>query len=146
MAVLFIAESCATGKKIYAQEKPTIEDLAGTWVNTEMVFDKGVIKNDGTSEYYKYLTVDIPYPVFTYTIEDSWVDKKGNKFFKVFKIEVPGPIHFFELVRINESGTVLEVNIIMDSLYKIGDDISKKFPSEINPRSFEDSYYIYYRQ
>ncbi len=145
MAVLIIAGNYAVGKKAYAQEKPTIEDIAGTWVNTEMTMDKIVYKTDATWSHYTYLTVDIPTFEGTFTIEDILVDKKGNKFFKVIKKPSSINMYIFELVRINESGTVLELIVRDDFEYKSRDDISEKFPSEINPRSLEGTYLIMYR-
>ncbi len=71
MAVLIIAGSYTIGKNAYAQEKPSIEDIAGNWVNTEITMDKLIYETDGTWIHYMYLIVDLPTFGGTFIIEDS---------------------------------------------------------------------------
>ncbi len=145
LAVLIIAGSCATHKNVYAQEKPSVEDIAGTWVNTDMKTDKFIMKTDGTWVDYQYLTVDKPSYTGTFTIDDSWVDKKENKYFKIHSIMEEGlGVHSFHVWKLNESGTTLEINSHTDHFYREGD--TKKYPAGINPHPTDSYYRIYYRQ
>ena len=151
LAVLGFVGNYITPKKAYAQEKPSIEDLVGTWINEEMTIEKIVIKSDGTFLRYMYADAKFPNHTNMITIKDSWVDEKGNKYYKIY---APGyklerlDSHHFDLMRINESGTVLEMNR-RDSLefYKSEyQDVPEAYPTEIDPNSYDFLYYIYYRQ
>jgi hypothetical protein len=154
VAVLIIAftafiGSCETTKRAHVAKE---EELYGTWVNEEMDFEKMVIQPDGTLLIYQYSDINPNLPTFTFmnTIKESWVDKNGKKYFKIhslqYFLEEPR-LHCFVLFRINESGTVLEVNYTQDYEYRSEeDDVPEKYPAEINPNSLDFSYWIYYRQ
>ena len=151
MAVLLIAGSYSTGKKAYAQDIPSIEDIVGTYVNEEMPREKVVIKSDGTFLHYIHITDPFPSDTNNIIIKDSRVDKNGNKYYKnyitVYVLERL-TWHHFDLMRLNESGTVLEFNR-KDSLefnkseYQ---DVPEVYPTEIDPNSLDFYYRIYYRQ
>ena len=83
LAVLGFVGNSITPKKAYAQEKPTIDDIVGTWVNEEMFWDKWIFNSDMTWEDYTYLDQKLPDGSGTFTIKDSWIDENGNKFFQV---------------------------------------------------------------
>jgi len=148
--VLVIVGNNVTIKKAYAQEKPSIDDIVGIWwVNTKMIYDKFILPTNGTRAIYHYLDQKehLPSLNLTFTIEDSWVDKDRNKYFKVHAIQdlrgMPG-FHFFEIWKINEAGTVFELNSYEDALRREGDP--DKYPAGINPHPTDSSYFIYYLQ
>ena len=151
LAVLGFVGNSTTPKNAYAQEKPTIEDLVGTWVNEKSIQHvKWIIKPDGNVERYKYIDSKWPtHPFKILIIKDSWVDKDGNKYLKALCREVVGgePIgcYWFSLWRTNELGTVLEWNAIEDFEPRL-DDVPEKYPTEIDPNSYDFIYRIYYRQ
>ncbi|UCB46444.1 MAG: M56 family metallopeptidase, partial [Spirochaetota bacterium] len=146
-AFIVLVGSCETSKKAHV----AIEEgeLYGSWVNEEMVFDKMVIHSDGTLLLTRFVDSNLPTYTFMITTKDSWSDKNGNKYFKsriTQYIDERPLCQSFILMRINEPGTVLELNINFDAgLYE--DDIPENYPNEINPGSYDsDSYWMYYRQ
>jgi hypothetical protein len=110
--------------------------------------DKFILPTNGTVAIYNYLNQKehLPTAHGTFTINDSWVDKDGNKLFKVHIIEefrgMPG-VHVFEIWKINELGTIFEVNSYADWERCEGDP--DKYPAGINPHPTDSSYFIYYR-
>jgi len=150
LTVFVFIGNCVTTKKDYVQDKLSTEDITGIWwVNTKMPYDKWILKEDRTHYIYHYLDQkeNLPSVTSKFTIDDSWVDRKGNKFFKVHAIEfyrgIPG-IHVFAIWKINESGTVFELNSYADWDRREGD--LEKYPAEVNPNPLDSTYFIYYRK
>ncbi len=60
MAVLVIAESCATGQRAHVNKKISIDETYGTWVNSDYnekgQYAKEVDHPDGTYDLYQKLT------------------------------------------------------------------------------------------
>jgi len=149
LSIIIVVGSCATNRRASTQEKPTIDDLIGTWINEEMAWDKIVIKNDGTWLWYRYLTTE--YPIAdTLILTDSWIGKDGIKYFKIHSIERHGDvgIHAFIFMRLNETGTVIDWNVYHASTLEGKDyDAPDKYPTEIILKpSGGIIYKIYYRQ
>ena len=150
LVVLGFVGNSITTKKAYAQEKPTIKDLVGTWINEEMMWDKLVVEPDGAWFYYKRTTDKFPRYEGMITFRDSWIDENGNKYIKThtlgYVFEEPR-FHFFDLNRLNKAGTVWEFNSYEDFEYRSEkDDVPEKYPTEIDPHPTDSVYRIYYRQ
>ena len=147
--ILIVVGSCATNRMASTQQKPTIEDLIGTWVNEEMAWDKIDIKNDGTWLWYRYLTTENPV-ADTLILTDSWIGKDGIKYFKIHSIEWRGEVgeHAFIFMRLNELGSVIDWNVYHAPILEGKDyDAPDKYPTEINLQpSTGIIYKIYYRQ
>ena len=86
-----------------------------------------------------------------FIIKDSWGDSNGNKYYKIHVIiwikEEYG-WRYFVLMRLNESGTVLEWNHHHRDVIRSEeeDDVPENYPTEIGPDIFGSVYRIYYRQ
>ena len=133
LAVLIIAGSCTTGKKAV---KAPIESIYGAWANpdynTSRPPAKQIFRPDGTFIDYTHTDITIYHGPYEYTIQESWIDSDGNKYYKV-DIIVLGMDIWYELWRINKADTVLE---------RVRSNI--EYPSEIDPNHL--NYYIYNRQ
>ncbi len=134
MAVLFIAGSCATGKK--AVTVP-IEPLLVTWVNQEYnktgtSWPKIIFKPDGTWATFGHtdITEGLEGP---FTIIDSWIDSDRNKYYKIdaFLPSYGGTRHI--LCRLNETDTIFEM------IWS-----NAEYPTEIEPE--HPRYIILYRK
>ena len=115
------------------------EEYYGTWVNTDydrsiLTFRAKIINNpDGTRAVYMTPSDTEPYLTATFTIEDKWTDSEGNIWYKILYTETEQIISNFELSKISDNGTTLELVIsVIDS------------PTEIDPN--DSTYLIYYRQ
>ncbi len=113
------------------------EEYYGTWVNTDYnttYHNAKVIHNhDGTLIKYMSTSDTEPYKTATFTIEDKWTDSEGNIWYKILYTETEQIISNFELAKISDNGTTLELDFyIID------------YPTEIDPNDGE--YRIYYRQ
>jgi hypothetical protein len=89
LAVLFIAGSCATGKKASVIERDIFKELSGTWVNedylgTWMYYEqKLIIYPDGKHEYYPLTTDTNPTRQgYFLTITETWTDSEGVIWYK----------------------------------------------------------------
>ena len=133
LAVMVIAGSCATGKKAV---KAPIESLYGAWANpdynTSPQVSKRIYRPDGTFIDYTHTDITMHHGPYEYTIQESWIDSDGNKYYKVDFILLGSDI-WHDLLRINEADTVLEMMWF-----------SNEYPSEIDPN--HPNYRIFYRQ
>ena len=132
------------------------EELHGTWINEEYKgsthpFEIQVFHPDGTFDFYE--TEKAPWEtevevleggwihsvMFTYTIEDKWIDFDGNVWYKVETVQ--GGIkekvqRLYLLMRISDSNRVLEYMV-----NRLGE-----YHEEIDPSDVPYTYRIYYRQ
>ena len=114
------------------------EEYYGTWVNTDydrstFFWAKTIHNHDGTLIKYRSTSDTEPYKTATFTIEDKWTDSEGNIWYKILYTETEQILSNFELTKISDNGTTLELVIsIID------------YPTEIDPNN--DMYRIYYRQ
>ncbi len=115
------------------------EEYYGTWVNTD--YDRSILtirakiihNHDGTLIKYMSTSDTEPYETATFTIEDKWTDSEGNIWYKILYTETEQILSNFELTKISDNGTTLELVIsIID------------YPTEIDLNDSE--YRIYYRQ
>ena len=115
------------------------EEYYGTWVNTDydvtnFIRAKTIHNHDGTLIKYMSTSDTKPYKTATFTIEDKWTDSEGNIWYKILYTETEQILSNFELTKISDNGTTLELVIsIID------------YPTEIDPR-YDVTYLIYYRQ
>ncbi len=114
------------------------EEYYGTWVNTD--YDRTVHRlgkyihnRDGTLIKYMSTSDTEPYKTATFTIEDKWTDSEGNIWYKILYTRTEQIISYFELTKISDSGTTLEL------VFSIID-----YPTEIDLNAY--GYRIYYRQ
>jgi len=144
LAVLIIAGSCATGKKMITVDD-AMKKFEGVYVNTEYSGQKPtqpqkfVITSDGRMEDWSHATNEYPSYKGTYTVAESWMDSKGNMYCKVDLNY--GGARTQELWKLDESGNTLEVNY----KYKYGS--GGEYPIKIDPDVESPLYYcIWYRQ
>ena len=116
------------------------EEYYGTWVNTDYdrsigthMLAKTIHNHDGTCALYITTSDTEPYLTATFTIEDKWTDSEGNIWYKILYTKTEQIISYFELTKISDSGTTLEL------VFSIID-----YPTEIDPNAY--GYRIYYRQ
>ncbi|MEE9306706.1 MAG: hypothetical protein V3V57_04150 [Spirochaetia bacterium] len=131
VGVLFLLGSCVTTKTPLPTDN--IDELVGTWVNTDYKIrpQKIVIDPDGIYISYKKIEYTTYSGTGTLELIEKWIDSKGNIFCKI-RFDRAGDL-VYELDKISNSGTVLE---FVQSY--------KDYPTEINPNDLE--YRIYYRQ
>lgn len=114
------------------------EEYYGTWVNTDydrttFRLGKLIHNRDGTKIKYVSASDTEPYLTATFTIEDKWTDSEGNIWYKILFTRTEQIISYFELTKISDNGTTLEL------VFSIID-----YPTEIDPNY--EGYRIYYRQ
>ncbi len=115
------------------------EEYYGTWVNTDYdrstlaIRAKTIHNHDGTIIKYVSTSDTEPYEIGTFTIEDKWTDSEGNIWYKILYTETGQIISKFELSKISDNGTTLEL------VYSVID-----YPTEIVPN--DGINFIYYRQ
>jgi len=166
-AVLVITESCAT-KRIAISCEDVKQKIDGTWINPDnpgggawvgwiqdvkdttdaFHFQKFILASDN-NEWYFYQSLDDPMPFASgkYTVIDSWLDRKGYVYCKLF-LDRHGASKFFALLKINQSGTVLEQSYHYGGNYKYPEKIVTHDIIVENFRSSEVSMYynVFYRQ
>jgi hypothetical protein len=138
--------SAKTSPILERREAP-YELLYGRWINEE--YDRAwkemdcpfrsakiVLTNNGTCHLFQ--CIDTPeYSHIgsngTFVITDSWMDLRGNYWYKVFQRYPMGYERWYNLYRIDRSGSVLEINR-SDAAY----------PTALDARSLSSR--IYYRQ
>jgi hypothetical protein len=135
--VLFVG---ARKKEIPIEE--ALEAISGTWINQEyetMGIDaKLVFKSNGTIASYYLTNQSNPNASAELTIEDKWIDSKGNIWFRaIMEPRGVGSYLYLCLFRISDSGKILEY------MYS-----SVDYPEKIvtEPEEITTSYRIYYRQ
>jgi hypothetical protein len=127
----------------FAEDKITIEDTYGTWVNSDYNFgmaDAVIILNpDGTASGYGEETDTEPASTWIRTIEESWNDSEGNLWIKCISSsgETTGQKCLdqvgYELNKFSNSGLVWECVWMVSG-----------YPKEMSPVA--GNYGIYYRQ
>ena len=144
LAVMIIAGSCATGKKMITVDD-AMKKFEGVYVNTEYSGQKAthpqkfVITSDGRVEDWSRATNEYPSFKGTYTVAESWTDSKGNSYCKADATY--GFTRSQQWWRLDKSGNTLEVN------FKFGS--GGEYPTKIDPDVGSDGplyYCIYYRQ
>jgi len=94
LAVLIIAGSCATGKKMITVDD-AMKQFEGIYVNTEYSGlkttqpQKYVITSDGRVEDWSIATNEYPSFRDQYTVVESWADSKGNMYLSLIHISEP---------------------------------------------------------
>jgi hypothetical protein len=146
LAVLIVAGSCATGKKMITVDD-AMKQFEGVYVNTEYSGlkttqpQKYVITSDGRIEDWSIATNEYPSFRDQYTVVESWADSKGNMYCTVDIIS--GSYKIKALWKLDKSGNTLEVNFT----YGSGGDYPTKIDSTPDPNAFRRIYYcIWYRQ
>ena len=131
LGVLLLPGTCASTKIPLPTDN--IDELVGTWVNTDYSFraQKFVLDPDGVYVSYKKIEYTVHSGTGTLELIEKWTDSKGNIFCKI-RFDRGGEL-VYELDRISNTGTVWE------SVQSY-----KDYPAEINPDDLE--YRIYYRQ
>ena len=141
LAVLIIAESCATMK---SPDKMTYERFCGIWANQDYElqagemgpppFAKWIVNPDGTMVGYELLMQTGPTWIYLYTVEKRWADTEGNHFYHVKTYNVLHQVTQYELWRLSKYNAVLEVQYIYND-----------YPEKIDPEDKHSDYLIYYR-
>ena len=133
LSVVTVVITGGAKREIHVDE--VIEALSHTWIHpdyspTTMTFQKLVVKPNGFIEPYDY--VDEP-PVLPmgYTINEAWIDRERNIWFKATINHMTGKI--YSLNKLSNTGTEWEY------IWSYGD-----FPDQID--ADEQKYRIYYRQ
>ncbi len=145
MAVLIIAGSCATGKKIISVDD-AMKQFEGVYVNTEYsgqdVYhpQKFVITSDGRIEHWISATSEYSPFKGEYTVAKSWTDSKGNMYCTV-DINYYGMGSHQELWKLDTSGKTFEKN----SKRGHGGEYPTKIDTNVDPYGLL-IYCIYYRQ
>lgn len=129
--VLLFLGTCASTKTPLPTDN--IDELVGTWVNTDYTIraQKIVVEPDGVYTAYKKIEDTTYSGSGTLELVEKWTDSKGNLFCKIC-FDRAGDL-VYELDKISNAGTVLEY---VQSY--------KDYPTEINPNDLE--YNVYYRQ
>jgi hypothetical protein len=135
---LLLTVACATGPSAV---KPD-DSLFGTWINVEYEgnssFHARLISfPDGRELGYDYLSSAEPECVFNNTIEETWFDAEGNRWYKThgtwFEPFTAHGGNLFSLNKLNAAGTVREwVWSLVD------------YPEELSPLG--GGYCIFHRQ
>jgi beta-lactamase regulating signal transducer with metallopeptidase domain len=124
---------------------PPDDPFFGTWVNEEYdlseraLTPKTVVTTDNRRFCYRRLDDSEPYAVFLNTFEDAWIDRTGNRWYKIRAISMvypsgAGRVEGFNLARIDATGTVLEITFA-----------EYGYPPTLEP-VMSPKYTIYYRQ
>ncbi len=135
LAVLIIAGSCATEKKMIKES----DELYGTWVNEDYKRknndSKIIYKSEGIIERYIEVPEEYLQAQGTFFIKNKWEDTEGNIWYNAQCNWEWGKQKFneFYLIRLSKSGTIYE------EIYH-----SRKYPTEIDSNDL--TYRIYYRQ
>ena len=138
LAVLIIAGGCATRKKAISEED-FIKAWSGTWINTDYggdTYQKVINYSDGTYESYGEVTSTKPGNWGKITIQDKWIDSKGNVWYRAQSETLYFGHMYNEMGKISDSGNTWEY-IWASEDYPI---------EEWEPDKFEYNYRIRYRQ
>jgi len=103
---------CATRPFTVKPDDP----LYGTWINEEKDKEGGgakiILFPDGRESAYPHIADVQPAYEGRYTMEESWIDRQGNRWYKrkgTFWPHAGGTAtEEYELIRINREGTVME--------------------------------------
>jgi beta-lactamase regulating signal transducer with metallopeptidase domain len=117
----------------------------GTWINEEndrserMTTAKAVVTPDGQQRDYTRLVDAEPLSEHVNTFEDLWVDRAGNRWYKIRVVRKAYPsgagrIEGYVLMRINAAGSVMESAFAQSG-----------YPTVLDP-VMSPSYSIYYRR
>jgi hypothetical protein len=135
------------------KKEATIEEMYGTWVNSlysgskyRYITNKQakiIINSDGIiAKYHSEIDLTggidpplkkstVPNETYSFSIEDSWIDREGNSWFKVSCFSNRNEIHY-ELWKLSNSGKTYEL-VVKD----------KDYPKEIDPN--DSTYHVFYR-
>jgi len=97
LAVMVIAGSCATGKKMVTVDDAT-KQFAGVYVNTKYSGSnpnepqKLVITSDGRLENWQVVNDERTLLTAEYSVTESWLDSKGNTYCTVNAKFYMGPV------------------------------------------------------
>jgi hypothetical protein len=142
LAVLIVADSCATGKKSYVTKDDVFNELSGTWYNEEYekptkdAMPKVIVHSDGSFDEYKEFaetTAPRHNTGQSVSIKEAWTDSKGNTWYQARFIISWANQELFETGKVSDSGNVWE------SVYS-----SVDYPAGVNSEHF--NYEIHYRQ
>lgn len=139
LPLLLINPVTAEDSKSLIKNEASVEEIYGRWINKAYdenvnISGKMVVKKDKIHKYYTLASPEYSYSGCQgpYIITDSWVDRKGNSWYKVQVGKLNG-INY-ELWKISNFGTTLEFA-----------SRAFEYPTEIDPNSYRVTYRIYYR-
>jgi len=142
MKKLFVISLLLLAMILPASADTGFSPLVGTWVNPEYnptrKGPKAVYLADGTGESYPTTYAAEPSMVWTYTVEDAWLDVEGAHWYKIVavKIQTLENRFWYLLIRISPDGTTYEEDCIRGNL--------REFATELNTKSY--FYKILYRE
>jgi hypothetical protein len=134
MKKLFVISLLLLAMIFPAAADTDLAPLIGTWVNSE--YDatrktpKIVYKADGTGGSYATTYAEEPSYVWTYTVEETWQDVEGARWYKILavKIQTLEDRFWYLLVRVSPDGTTCEEDFIRVN--------HREFTTELNPNSY----------
>jgi hypothetical protein len=127
------------GKSLIKTEA-SVEDIYGRWINP--TYDGSCTPNGkiivNNEKIYEYTTLSSPEYSYMgrqgkYVVADSWVDLKGNSYYKI-RLDWPMYGINYELWKISNSGQNLEISTR-----------AFEYPTGIIQDSYRVAYHIYYR-
>jgi hypothetical protein len=142
LTLMITTSSCAT-KKIAISHEDVIQRFEGTWINPDYPaggtyidltqdatattdffhFQKFILTSDNNEwSFYQSSDDSMAFASGQYTVMNSWLDRKGSVYCQIL-FDRRGASKCFALIKINESGTVLE-----QCYYYGGND---KYPEKI---------------
>jgi len=120
----------------FAENKITVEDIFGTWINSDYNEKYGRAKEihhpDGTSEWYSKETDTEHGYTLKYTITDIWYNEEGNLWIKSTFFTIEDSSTGYIIFKFSDSGKVRE------SVWS-----EAKYPDEMSP--IGGNYAIHYR-
>jgi hypothetical protein len=138
LSAIFVLFVGARKKEISTEE--ALKAFSGTWVNEDYnpsrIYAKVIFQSDGKVYWFLTTTMSTVGISAEFTIEDAWIDSKGNIWCKVIE-ESTLYMTQFSLIRISDSGKTIEWT-----------QSSIDYPKKIvtNPEDITSRYRIYYRQ
>ena len=143
LPLLLINPVTAEDSKSLIKNEASVEEIYGRWINTDYGENRGncginakmVVKKDKIHLYSTFNSPEYSYSgrQGPYIIADSWVDRKGNSWYKVRWSHLRGD--FYQLWKVSNSGMTLELA-----------SRAFEYPTEIETNSYRVTYRIYYRQ
>ena len=139
LGVLFFLSSCETTKTPLPTDN--IDELLGTWVNpayegSETHRAKGVYKEDGTILWHHYEIKSGHNHVYYMEVEEKWMDRSGNVYFKAFFVRYEG----------STTNVLIKINVDRKTLEILEASRVELLPAEMDTDAPYCAYYILYRQ
>ena len=136
--VMLLLANCAPKKTPLPTDN--IDELVGTWVNTEYdqarhgdKYGKTIWKADGIASFYRKSTYDRSYVDPKWIVKEKWKEGDEAIFYKIYlEGEHLGKMPNFHLIKLSTDRSYYE------------QQWNEKFPSEID--AYNPVYRIYYRQ